>query len=178
MNVIKKLIFGLHQSQFLSHIRYKRTCRGKVADVMKILIQRVTQANVEVDSKIIGTIEGGVVVFVGITHNDTTTQAVWLANKLINLRIFEDEAGKINRSLIDCRGAALIISQFTLYGNCSDGRRPSFTQAAPPAMAKQLYEQFAEEVRKGGIQVATGLFGAKMKVSLVNDGPVTLMLER
>jgi D-tyrosyl-tRNA(Tyr) deacylase len=145
---------------------------------MKILIQRVTQANVEVDSKIVGTIDAGVVVFVGITHKDTRAQAVWLANKLINLRIFEDELGKFNCSLIDRKGAALIISQFTLYGNCSNGLRPSFTQAAPPEMAKQLYEQFIDEVRKGSIAVETGIFGGKMKVSLVNDGPVTLMLER
>lgn len=145
---------------------------------MKILIQRVTQANVEVDCKIVGSIGVGVVVFVGVTHNDTKNQAAWLANKLINLRIFEDEAGKINRSLIDCKGAALIISQFTLYGDCSDGRRPSFTQAAPPEIAKQLYEYFTVEVSKVGIPVATGIFGAKMKVSLVNNGPVTLMLER
>lgn len=145
---------------------------------MKILIQRVTQASVEVDSKIVGAIDGGVVVFVGITHSDTMVQAEWLANKLINLRIFEDELGKFNSSLIERKGAALIISQFTLYGDCSKGRRPSFTQAALPEMAKQLYEQFIDEVRKGGIPVETGIFGAKMKVSLVNDGPVTLMLEQ
>lgn len=145
---------------------------------MKILIQRVTQANVEVDAKIVGAIGVGVVVLVGVTHADTATQAAWLANKLVNLRIFEDEGGKINRSLVDQKGAALIISQFTLYGDCSDGRRPSFTQAAPPEKAKELYGLFIEEVRKGGIPVETGIFGAEMKISLVNNGPVTLMLER
>ncbi|MBS3904893.1 MAG: D-tyrosyl-tRNA(Tyr) deacylase [Simkania sp.] len=145
---------------------------------MKVLIQRVTHAHVEVDSKIVGTIENGVLVFIGITHSDTTTQAVWLANKLINLRLFEDSSGKINQSLIDCKGSALIISQFTLYADCSDGRRPSFTQAAAPEIAKPLYEQFVDAVRKGGIPVETGIFGADMKVSLLNDGPVTLLVER
>lgn len=145
---------------------------------MKILMQRVSEATVEVDSKIVGAIEQGILIFVGITHNDTKLQATWLANKLIHLRIFEDEAGKMNRSLIDLKGSALIISQFTLYGNCNDGRRPSFIEAAPPELAKQLYEYFIQEVQKAGIAVATGIFGAFMKVSLVNDGPVTLMLER
>ena len=145
---------------------------------MKVLIQRVTHAKVEVDGKPVGMIGVGVLVFVGITHDDTQTQATWLANKLINLRIFEDEQGKINQSLIDRKGSALIISQFTLYADCSDGRRPSFTQAAPPEIAKPLYEQFVKEVNQGGIPVETGVFGAEMKVSLLNDGPVTLLLER
>lgn len=145
---------------------------------MKILIQRVTEANVKVDSQIIAKIDRGVVVFVGITHSDTLTQASWLANKLINLRIFEDEMGKMNRSLMDQKGSALIISQFTLYANCDTGRRPSFTQAALPDAANSLYEQFMEEVRKGGIKVESGIFGADMKISLVNDGPVTIMLEK
>lgn len=152
--------------------------RHKVEKQMKILVQRVAQANVEVDCKIVGAIGIGVVVFIGVTHSDKAIQVEWLANKLINLRIFEDTSGKINQSLIDQKGSALIISQFTLYANCSDGRRPSFTEAAPPKMAEQLYEQFIEEVRKGGISVETGIFGAKMKVSLVNDGPITLILER
>ncbi|MEI8126023.1 MAG: D-aminoacyl-tRNA deacylase [Parachlamydiaceae bacterium] len=145
---------------------------------MKILIQRVTQANVEVNAKTVGAIDGGIVVLVGVTDNDTVAQATWLANKLVNLRIFEDEAGKINRSLIDQKGAALIISQFTLYSDCRDGRGPSFTQTAPPEMSKHLYDHFIEEVRKSGIPVATGIFGAEMKVSLINDGPATLIFER
>lgn len=120
----------------------------------------------------------GILVFVGITHNDTLAQATWLANKLINLRIFEDDQGKINQSLIDRRSSALIISQITLYADCSDGRRPSFTQAAPPEIAKPFYEQFVKEVNQGGIPVETGVFGAETKVSLLNDGPVTLLLER
>jgi D-tyrosyl-tRNA(Tyr) deacylase len=145
---------------------------------MKVLIQRVAHAKVEVDNKTVGLIEKGVLVFVGITHNDTIAQVVWLANKLIHLRIFEDNQGKLNQSLIDHKGSALIISQFTLYGDCCSGRRPSFVQAASPEIAKPLYEQFIQEVRQGGIAVETGIFGAEMKVSLLNDGPVTLLLER
>jgi D-tyrosyl-tRNA(Tyr) deacylase len=145
---------------------------------VKVLIQRVTHAKVEVDGKAVGIIGAGVLVFIGITHSDTQAQAAWLANKLINLRIFEDAHGKINQSLIDRKGSALIISQFTLYADCNDGRRPSFTQAAPPEIAKPLYEQFVKEVHQGGIPVETGIFGAEMKVSLLNDGPVTLLLER
>jgi D-tyrosyl-tRNA(Tyr) deacylase len=145
---------------------------------MKILIQRVTQASVVVDNKVVGTIGAGVVVFVGVTHSDTMAQVTWLANKLIHLRLFEDPSGKMNQSLLDKQGSALIISQFTLYADCSDGRRPSFIGAASPDMAKGLYEQFIVEVRKNGIPVETGVFGADMKVSLVNDGPVTLILER
>lgn len=145
---------------------------------MKILIQRVTHANVDVENKTVGAIGPGALVFVGVTHGDTASQAAWLANKFINLRIFHDEQGKINRSLLEINGKALIISQFTLYADCSDGRRPSFTQAAQPKLAKHLYENFIEEVRKGGILVETGIFGAEMKVSLLNDGPFTIMLER
>jgi len=145
---------------------------------MKILVQRTVQANVVVDNNIVGAIGIGVVVFVGFTHSDTLSHVEWLANKLVNLRIFMDEAGKINQSLIDCKGSALIISQFTLYADCNNGRRPSFIQAAPPEQAKQLYDQFIAEVSKAGVTVETGIFGAKMKVSLINDGPVTVMLER
>lgn len=145
---------------------------------MKVLIQRVSHAKVEVDSKPVGMIGKGILVFVGITHDDTIAQAIWLANKLINLRIFEDPQGKLNQSLIDQKGSALIISQFTLYADCNDGRRPSFIQAAPPTVAKPLYEQFVREVQKGGILVETGIFGAPMQVSLLNDGPLTFLLER
>ena len=145
---------------------------------MKILIQRVSHAKVEVGNKTVGMIGAGVLVLVGITHNDTAAQAAWLANKLTNLRIFEDTQGKLNLSLIDQKGSALIVSQFTLYANCNEGRRPSFTEAAPPEIAKPLYEQFIKEVHKAGIPVETGIFGAEMKVSLLNDGPVTLLLER
>lgn len=145
---------------------------------MKILIQRVTHASVEVEGKTVGAIGLGVLVFVGVTHGDTKTQVSWLASKLVNLRIFEDEQGKMNRSLLECKGKALIVPQFTLYGDCSDGRRPSFTKAAEPQLAKDLYENFVEEVRSEGIQVETGIFAAEMKVSLLNHGPITLMIER
>lgn len=145
---------------------------------MKILIQRVTNAYVEVEGKKIASIGPGALVFVGITHSDTASQAVWLANKFVNLRMFEDENGKINKSLLECKGQALVVSQFTLYADCNEGRRPSFTQAARPELAEQLCETFVAEVRKSGITTETGAFGAEMKVSLLNDGPVTLMLER
>ena len=145
---------------------------------MKILIQRVSHAHVEVEGSIVGAIGPGALVFIGVTHGDTITQAAWLANKLIHLRMFEDAHGKINQSLLEHKGKVLFVSQFTLYADCSEGRRPSFTKAAQPQLAKQLYEQFVEEVRKGGILVETGVFGAEMKVSLLNDGPVTLILER
>lgn len=147
-------------------------------DYMKILIQRVTQASVEVKGEVVGSIGPGVLVFVGITHTDTASEVAWLVNKLINLRIFEDAEGKMNQSLLDRKGSALIISQFTLYADCSEGRRPSFIQAAPPVIAKHLYELFINEVRKSGTEVATGIFGAEMKISLINDGPVTMMIER
>lgn len=145
---------------------------------MKILIQRVTHAKVEVEGTTVGAIGSGALVFIGVTHSDTITQVSWLANKLINLRMFEDAQGKINRSLLENNGEVLVVSQFTLYADCTAGRRPSFIQAAQPELAEHLYEKFVEEVRKGGISVETGVFGAEMKVSLVNDGPVTLILER
>lgn len=145
---------------------------------MKILIQRVEKASVEVDKKVVGAINSGLLVLVGVTHEDTTEQAAWLVNKLIHLRIFSDENGQMNKSLLESGGSALIISQFTLYADCAGGRRPSFTNAASPSHAKELYETFIDEVRKKGISVETGIFGAMMKVSLINDGPVTLMLER
>ena len=145
---------------------------------MKILIQRVTHAQVVVEGATVGTIGPGVLVFIGVTHKDTEKEAAWLANKLINLRMFEDEDGKTNQSLLERKGQALIVSQFTLYADCNGGRRPSFTESAPPELGKRLYVKFVEEVRKGGIEVQTGIFGAFMEVSLVNDGPFTLLLER
>lgn len=145
---------------------------------MKLLIQRVLQASVEVKGEVVGRIGPGAVIFIGIAHGDQATQASQLASKLIHLRIFEDTHGKMNQSLLDRKGEALIISQFTLYADCSEGRRPSFIQAAPPEIANPLYEHFINEVRRGGISVATGIFGADMKVSLINDGPVTLILEK
>lgn len=145
---------------------------------MRILIQRVTQARVEVEERIVGSIGSGILVLLGITHNDTPQEAEWLANKLVNLRIFEDAQQKMNESLLDQKGAVLVVSQFTLYADCREGRRPAFVQSAPAEIAQPLYERFIAGIRKSGLITETGVFGAKMKISLVNDGPVTMMLER
>lgn len=144
---------------------------------MRILVQRVTSASVSVDDQLVGVIGRGLVVLLGITHGDSENDAVYLADKCVNLRIFEDDDGKMNRSLLDVGGDALIVSQFTLYGDCRKGRRPSFVAAAGPEVAVPLYEHFICEVRKAGVNVATGNFGAEMLVDIKNDGPVTLMLE-
>lgn len=145
---------------------------------MKLLIQRVLKASVEVESSVVGAIDKGLLVFVGITHSDTPAQAEWLANKLVHLRLFEDAEQKLNRSLLDQKGSTLIISQFTLFADCSEGRRPSFAKAAPPEMAKLVYERFLQKVETLGVPVEKGIFGAYMQVSLVNDGPITIILER
>lgn len=145
---------------------------------MRILIQRVKEANVKVDGKEVGRINKGFLVFLGITHTDTEKEADYLAKKVINLRVFEDENGKMNLGLKDVGGELLIVSQFTLYGNCLDGNRPSFTEAAKPDIANGLYEYFCKKCEETGIEVQKGIFGADMKVSLLNDGPVTLMIEK
>lgn len=145
--------------------------------VMKVVVQRSKEANVKVDDKIVGQIQSGLVLLVGITHTDTIDDVRYMADKIVNLRIFEDEEGKMNRSLLDVGGEILSISQFTLYGDCRKGRRPNFMEAAKPDYAKQLYDQFNEEIRAKGISVETGQFGAMMDVSLTNDGPVTLIVE-
>lgn len=145
---------------------------------MKIVIQRVKHAQVEVEGKIVGNIGKGALVLIGVTHGDTAKEGEWLANKLANLRMFEDPDGKINQSLLENNGEVLVVSQFTLYADCSNGRRPSFTKAALPDIAKTLCDQFVEALRKTGLKVETGIFGAEMQVSLLNSGPVTLILER
>lgn len=145
---------------------------------MKILIQRVAKASVKIENKIVGKIEKGFLVFLGITHNDSEKEAQFLADKVVNLRVFEDNQGKMNLSLKDTGGSVLIISQFTLYGDAVKGRRPSFTDAAKPEKAILLYEYFISEIRKNGIKAETGSFGAKMEVSLINSGPVTIMIEK
>ncbi len=145
---------------------------------MRALVQRVKEAQVVVEGKVIGKIGKGVLVFLGVAKGDTEAAAAWLAKKICHLRIFEDETGKLNLSLNDIGGSALIVSQFTLYGDCKKGRRPSFDKAASPAEAKVLYEKFIELVKAQGISVATGQFGAFMQVYLINDGPVTLLLEK
>ena len=145
---------------------------------MRALVQRVSRASVSVEGEVVGDIKRGVVVLVGVTHGDTEEQAEWLARKIAGLRIFEDGAGKINAGLLDVDGAALVISQFTLYADTRKGRRPSFTAAAPPEIAEPLVEHFAQALRDHGLPVETGLFGAHMLVEIHNDGPVTIMLER
>ncbi|MGN1400880.1 MAG: D-aminoacyl-tRNA deacylase [Bacillus sp. (in: firmicutes)] len=145
---------------------------------MKVVLQRVKEAKVTIDGSVHGQIQMGVMLLVGITHDDTEEKAGFLADKVVNLRIFEDEEGKMNRSLLDVGGDILSVSQFTLYGETAKGRRPSFTAAAKPELANRLYEAFNEALRSKNVKVETGVFGADMKVSLVNDGPVTLLLEK
>ena len=145
---------------------------------MKLVVQRVAHAEVEVDKKVVGKIGKGFLVLCGITHNDTEKEADYLAKKLCNLRIFEDENEKMNLALKDVGGELLIISQFTLYGDSSEGNRPSFIEAARPEKANPLYEYFLEKCKGYGIKVEKGIFGADMKVSLLNDGPVTIILEK
>jgi D-aminoacyl-tRNA deacylase len=145
---------------------------------MRVLVQRVSRAEVRVESRVVGAIGRGVLLLVGFTHSDADVHLVWMADKVIGLRIFPDDEGKMNRSIADIGGSMLVVSQFTLYGDAIKGRRPSFVDAARPEMATPLYERFVGMLREGGISVETGEFGAAMDVELVNDGPVTLWLER
>lgn len=144
---------------------------------MKLVVQRVTKAEVKVNGKTTGKIDKGYLVLLGITHSDNKEIADYLAKKLINLRVFEDENEKMNLSIKDVDGKLLIVSQFTLYGDASHGNRPSFTEAAKPDMANELYEYFCDKCSEE-IPVEKGIFGADMKVELLNDGPVTIILER
>ena len=144
---------------------------------MRAVVTRVTEASVTIDGQVHGAIEQGFLVLLGITHEDTPDQGVKLADKICGLRVFSDENGQMNRSLADVGGNLLIISQFTLYGNCKKGRRPDFLAAARPDMAIPLYEQFITACRERGFEVQTGQFGASMQVHSVNDGPVTLLLD-
>ncbi len=145
---------------------------------MRALIQRVSHASVTVDGRVVGQIGRGFVVLLGITHADGRAEADWLAARIAGLRVFDDDAGKMNRSLADVGGALLVVSQFTLYGDARKGRRPSFTDAAAPEQAEPLVDYFVGVLRDAGFTVATGIFGAHMDVEIHNDGPVTLMLER
>lgn len=145
---------------------------------MKLVIQRVKKAEVKVDGQTVGKIDEGFLVLIGIKIGDTKEQADYLVKKLCNLRIFSDENGKMNKSLNDVKGKLLIVSQFTLYANCSDGNRPSFIDAARPEEAIPLYEYFCNECMKKNIEVQKGIFGADMKVELLNDGPVTIVMEK
>lgn len=145
---------------------------------MRAVVQRVSRASVTVDGEVVGAIGPGLTILLGATHDDTPAQVDWLARKIAGLRIFEDDAGQMNLSLRDVAGQALVVSQFTLYGDTRKGRRPSFVDAARPAIAAPLIQRFAGTLRQHGVRVETGVFGAHMLVEIHNDGPVTLILER
>lgn len=145
---------------------------------MRALLQRVSAARVEVDDRVVGQIGSGWLILLGVRKGDTLEAAKWLAEKCIHLRGFADDQGKMNRSVVDVQGQLLIVSQFTLYGDCQHGRRPGFDDAAPPDQAKELYVSFCEHARSLGVPVEQGIFQADMQVSLVNDGPVTFLVER
>jgi len=144
---------------------------------MRTVLQRVKEASVVVEGKSTGKIGPGLLVFLGVGKGDEKRDAEYLSGKVVNLRIFADEAGRMNRSVLDEKGALLVVSQFTLYGDCRKGRRPGFDQAADPALARQLYNYFVDLLRGAGLAVETGIFQADMQVSLINDGPVTLLCD-
>ncbi len=144
---------------------------------MRAVVQRVSSSRVETGGSTVGAIEKGFCVLLGVTHSDTEADAKWLAEKIVNLRIFEDDQDKLNLSLLDVGGSMLIVSQFTLYGDCRKGRRPSFIDAARPEQADKLYQKFVDEVKALGVCVQTGVFQTHMYVSIVNDGPVTLIVD-
>jgi D-aminoacyl-tRNA deacylase len=144
---------------------------------MRAVLQRVSRARVSVEGKVTGEIDAGLMILLGVGKEDTSAVASSFAEKTANLRIFEDEQRKMNLSLLDVKGAALVVSQFTLYGDARSQRRPSFISAAPPELAKQLYDEYCESLRRLGITVATGIFQAMMSVELVNEGPVTILLD-
>jgi D-aminoacyl-tRNA deacylase len=144
---------------------------------MRAVVQRVRESRVEVKNRVVGQIGPGLLILLGVGQDDTLKDCEYLANKISHLRIFSDEKGFMNLSLLDTKGAALVVSQFTLWGDCRKGRRPSFVKAAPPEPARDLYEHFVELLKQKGLTVATGMFQEMMDVHLINDGPVTLMLD-
>jgi len=144
---------------------------------MRVVVQRVSQASVQVDGATVGAIRRGLLVLLGVQEGDTLREVEYVAAKVVHVRIFEDAQGKMNYDVHDVQGAVLVVSQFTLYGDCRKGRRPSFTRAARPSRAQELYEAFLTAVKHHGVPVAGGVFGAHMVVSLVNDGPVTLLID-
>ncbi len=144
---------------------------------MRAVIQRVSYANVQVNGDTVGAIEQGLMILLGITENDTEEDIIWLADKLRKLRIFSDEQGKMNRSVEDINGSCLVISQFTLFASTKKGNRPSFIKSAKPDIAIPLYQQFVDYLKDQSLKVETGIFGADMKVSLLNDGPVTITMD-
>jgi D-aminoacyl-tRNA deacylase len=145
---------------------------------MRVLLQRVSRASVTIDGGVVGAIDRGFCLLVGFTHTDTVAEVIWMAEKIVGLRLFADDQGKMNLGLAEVGGTILVVSQFTLYGDASKGRRPSFIEAARPEQAIPLYDRFRAELADRGIRVAAGVFGAEMRVDIQNDGPVTLMLER
>ncbi len=144
---------------------------------MRAVVQRVQNAAVEVEGKVSGAIQHGLLVYLGVGKNDTEDETDYFCEKILGLRIFEDESGKMNLSLRETKGSILVVSQFTLYGDCRRGKRPSFSEAAPPALAVHLYEYFVEKCREQGFPVETGVFQAMMLVKSINDGPVTILLD-
>jgi D-tyrosyl-tRNA(Tyr) deacylase len=147
------------------------------SSAVRAVVQRVSEASVRVDGEVKGAIGTGLVVLLGVQVADGEADATALADKVLNLRVFPDEAGQMNRSVLDVRGGVLVVSQFTLLGDARRGRRPSYVEAAPPEQADRLYSRFVEELRRSGLAVATGVFRATMQVALVNDGPVTILLD-
>ncbi|MBM7584803.1 D-tyrosyl-tRNA(Tyr) deacylase [Bacillus pakistanensis] len=144
---------------------------------MKVVLQRSKKASVTIEGRVTGEIDFGFVLLVGITHEDCEKDAAYLADKIVNLRVFEDEEGKMNHSLVDVKGSVLSVSQFTLYGDCRKGRRPNFMNAAKPSHAEVIYNHFNNLLKEKGVKVETGVFGSMMDVQLINDGPVTLIVE-
>jgi D-tyrosyl-tRNA(Tyr) deacylase len=145
---------------------------------MRVLLQRVSRADVKVEARVVGQIDRGLLLFVGFAHDDGDEHLVWMADKVVGVRVFADDEDKMNRSVLDVGGAVLVVSQFTLYGDAVKGRRPSFIDAARPEAAVPLYERFIALLRERAVAVETGVFGEAMQVELVNDGPVTLWLDR
>ncbi len=145
--------------------------------MMRAVIQRVREGRVLIDSRIVGAIKKGIVILLGVKTGDTESDAKWLADKCVHLRIFENDKGKFHHSLLDVGGELLVVSQFTLYGDCRKGRRPSFTEAADPSIAEALYQCFVNFLKQYGLKVETGIFAARMEVKIVNDGPVTLIID-
>jgi D-aminoacyl-tRNA deacylase len=144
---------------------------------MRLLVQRIKRATVGVDGEVVGEAGPGLCLFLGVAAADLSADADYLVTKTVDLRIFEDASGKLNRSVREIHGDVLVVSEFTLYGDCAKGRRPSFSRAAPPEKARELYEYFVRKLADAGLRVATGRFQSKMEVTLINDGPVTFMLE-
>lgn len=144
---------------------------------MKVVVQRSKESRVIVDNQIVGNIEHGLVVLVGFTHNDTIKEIDYIVKKIVNLRIFDDEEGVMNKSLLDTKGSILSISQFTLYADTQKGRRPSYIEAMKPELAIKMYELFNEQLKEHGVEVEQGVFGADMRVEIINDGPVTIVME-